>query len=158
MNRREVLASTGIALSTLVSGCVSETESPDTGTSEAGETETDSETATGNDSESTADTENTDVADSEIVLRNIASTEKMGGLLLSMDTETIFETEFKVSSGERQSLDPGITETGQYELTAAIEAGAEASFPFSVGEYDLRAGSNLIVEIDADEIMILMEE
>jgi len=160
MNRRDVLTATSTALSALVSGCGRSTESPDAGndTDETGDdTETGSKTATGSDAGATAETE-PDTSDSRIVLSNTASTEKRGHLTLSMSSETIFETEFEVNSGERQSLNSGITEIGQYELTVATESASEASLRFSVGAYDLKAGTNLIVEISADDIRILLEE
>jgi len=162
-----MLASSSIALSSLIAGCVFETESPDTGndTAETGqdnETDQDDNKANIKNGESSADTdednETEETRDILITLRNITSTVHQGSLTLSTDTKTILQQSFEIEGGGQESIDSEIIEPGQYDLSVSTEAGTETSFPFSIEEYDLRAGSDLIVEIDEDNIMILMQE
>lgn len=110
-------------------------------------TETDTETA-----------EPEAVEDIEIVLTNYATAKQRGDLTLSADTETILEEKFEIGTDDQQSVDTEITEPGQYNLTVTTEAGPETSFPFSIDEYDLKTGSNLIVEIGDEDIMVMMQE
>lgn len=171
MNRRTVVATASIGLSFLVSGCLfgnapSETENDtvETGVDEktGQKNETNSETEHTENREPPAETEtepaSTRSSDSQIVFNNLSAVDYRGRYILTMDAEVVFEKEFEVAAGERQSVDSEIAETGQYELTVTTETGHEASFPFSIDEYALRAGSNLIVEMSEDDIRILLEE
>ena len=150
-----------------MSGCVRETEPAET-ENETAKSAQDHEPAKTNKTE--ADIENTegegsspdreieDVEDIEIVLTNYTTSKRRGKLTLTSDTKTTAEEEFEIEIEDQQSIETEITETGQYELSVTTEAGSETSFPFSIDEYDLNAGSNLIVEYDDNEIMIMMQE
>lgn len=165
MNRRAMLTGTCIAVSSLASGCLLENPSSETGTDTA-------EPGADDDTRSAATTTETEVSSSDpgtetapanvedimIVLDNIAPTEHRGALTLSADSETILEENFTVAADERQTVDTEITETGQYELRVATEAGTETSSPFRIDAYDLNQGSDIVVEITADDIMILLQE
>ena len=72
--------------------------------------------------------------------------------VLAASTDTL-----AVESGGRRTVDPGLDELGDYELTVTLEDGTERRRPFDIESYDRRMGSNLIVEI-GDDIMVLMEE
>jgi ribosomal protein L9 len=161
MNRRAILTGSSIALSSLVAGCGFRTESVGTGDDTAEQDQDDEQESTEDEESSTDTGEETEIEelrDTFIVLRNVTPTDHWGSLTISTDTEILLKQNFEIDREEQQSIDSEITETGQYELSVSAEAGTETSFPFSIDEYDLREGSEPIVEINEDGIMILMQE
>jgi hypothetical protein len=144
MYRRRFLAAVGVALP--VSGCLDRMRPPD---ADQPEPDDDDPTATPRD-----ETE----SEITIVLRNATSTEQPATVTLASDETTVFERDVTAVPNGESALETGIDQQGQYELTVAVENGPRETFPFSVDEYDLRAGSNLIVTIDEESVEILMEE
>lgn len=69
-----------------------------------------------------------------------------------------FDETRSVAPDDEPTLDTGIRETGSYELTVAVEGGPSETVPLDIERYDVRMGSNLIVEIGSDDILILIEE
>lgn len=166
MNRRTVLTTTGVALGSLITGCTFRNESPETG---ANTTEAEEQTTTNSDngaesteSEKTStDEQRTEFERSReilIIIKNVSAKDRQGSLMLSGDTGTISEQEFEIEGGEQQSRDSEIADTGQYELRVTTKTGAKSTFPFDIDAYDLREGSDLLVEIGREEITIVMQE
>ena len=55
------------------------------------------------------------------------------------------------------SLDTGIDESGQYDLTVAVD-GRTREITLEVEEYDLRRGSNVVFWVDEDVVRYGIEE
>jgi hypothetical protein len=144
MNRRRFLAAIGLALP--VSGCLERIRPPDANQPAP---EDDDPTATSGD-----ETE----AEIAIVLRSATSTEQPATVTLASEGTTVLEREVTVAPNGETALETGIQQQGQYELTVAVENGPRETFPFSVDEYDLRAGSNLVVTIGQESVEIVIEE
>lgn len=161
MNRRVMLTVTSIALSSLVTGCVFRPDSTDNGNDTA---KTDSDEEQGNTEEGVSSSDpgeqtgTKEMRDINIVLRNVTSTGYRGSLTLSTDTKILIKQDFEIDGGDQQSIDSEITKAGQYELSVSTGAGIETTYPFNIEAYDLREGSDLIVEIDKDDIMVLLQE
>lgn len=164
MKRRLVLTGVGLTLSTLISGCLSENEATDTeDTTTTAEQDTGDETETDDGGDPTsAETGCTDrpaVAENiMIVLLNRTATEQLVHVTLSTDDDTLLDAKFTVAPNAKQPIYTGITETGQYELSIAVEDGPATSTPLSIEEYDLEMGSNLIAEIFEDKMRVMIEE
>lgn len=165
MKRRLVLAGAGLALSTLVPGCLTEKGAPDTGDDTAAaepENGNGTETDDGEDATSPSETENTDGADLAedimIVLRNRTPTEQIVHVALSTEDDTLIDADFTVAPDDPRPIDTGITETGQYDVSITVEDGPATSTSFDVEDYDLGMGSNLIAAIDEEEIILMIEE
>lgn len=141
MQRRSMLIIIGASATATLAGCLDDTGSND-------------KNSTNNEVED----QSNDQASIQVMVNNATSTELGCELTISATTETIFEEEFKIDSGGSRSIDTEITNTGQYEVLVTTNSGSEASSPFHIDEYDLSAGSNLIVEIDEETIRILMQE
>lgn len=164
MERRTVIAGSCIALAASVSGCLT-----DDGTSDGG-TDTDppdqgneaSVTTSGDDSTTTTTPANnggTDrVEDSMIILRNTTASEITVHLTVSAANDTLVDSDFKIGPEDQQAADSGITDTGQYEVSITVEDGPTTSRSFSIDNYDVQNGSNIIAEIDEDDIILLIEE
>lgn len=93
-----------------------------------------------------------------IDIRNSTSQKLTVHVLLSQADQTILEEELSIDSDGDLNVDAGIEERGQYALTVTVDDRPEDTFLFSVDNYDLRHGSNLIVSIDDKSIDIVMEE
>lgn len=72
--------------------------------------------------------------------------------------ETVRETRLSVPVDERRSVAAGIERVGDYDLVARVVDGPTETFPFDVGEYELRSGSNIVVAVGADALRIRIEE
>ncbi|MGM0604328.1 MAG: hypothetical protein ACQETB_01510 [Halobacteriota archaeon] len=94
----------------------------------------------------------------EIRLANTTSAAKTVRLQLFGDGDLLFDETVTVEAESRTRIDPEIDATGAYELSASVEDGPEASFPFSIDDYALRAGSNLIVTIREESVDVTIEE
>ncbi|WP_218836386.1 hypothetical protein [Halorarum salinum] len=70
----------------------------------------------------------------------------------------VSEGEVQVSQGEHETVETEIDTTGQYELRIEGDSGFESTYPVQIEEYDLRMGSNLIVEIYDGDTELLIEE
>lgn len=165
MRRRLVLANMSLALSTYVSGCVSENGGSDTGNESDTEAQEDAggtETGDEDNSESSTESENTSgparAEDIVIVLRNFDTTEKTVSLALSTPEETLLRGDFEVDPDAELPVNAQITEPGQYELTITVHEGPTTSTSFNIDDYDLQAGSNLIIEIDDGSLSVMLQE
>lgn len=151
MNRRRFLAAVGVALP--ASGCLDRMRPPG-----ADQTEPDDRHTERDDQDGTATPRDETESEIAIVIRNATSTDQPATVTLTNDGATVLEREVTAVPNGESALETGIDQQGQYELTVAVENGPRETFPFSVDEYDLRAGSNLIVTIDEERVEIVIEE
>ena len=77
---------------------------------------------------------------------------------ITTGSTVVSEGDVQVPAGDVTSVESQITEQGEYELVVSVTEGPEASVDFSVGEYDIRMGSNILVRLHSDEIQFLIEE
>ena len=71
--------------------------------------------------------------------------------------ETISEETVSLDADERRELDPGIDTAGEYELTVSVEDGPDRTVSLPIDAFDVRQGSNVIVEL-GDDVEVLIEE
>lgn len=93
-----------------------------------------------------------------IVIRNATSTEQSVSVTLTNDGATVLEREVTAVPNGESALETGIEQQGQYELRVAVESGSRKDSRFTIDEYDLREGSNLIVTITEDRVEIVIQE
>ena len=168
MRRRQVLSALAFT-STSLTGCTAPgARGTDDRTSPTG-TDTETWTATsepGPDATESLATELTSTAvvtpDPDdpiaVVLQNTTEQERTVEVAITHAQETVFEKTATVAAGGLQEFDTGIAETGDYELSVSVTDGPETTVPLDIDTYDLRYGSNLLVELDTDDILILIEE
>lgn len=96
----------------------------------------------------------------QIDVQNQDATETTVDLHLTRRDETLLDRQVTVPGEGRVGIDTGIDETGEYEFDAFVVGGPDlaAEFPFSIEEYDLQQGSNVILLVDGEQIEMLMEE
>jgi len=161
VQRRRLLSGLGAGFIGWTAGCVSTTndtdDTNDTATNDTATNDTDdtNDTAT-NDTTNDTDTNTTRAEHSRaitIVCRSRTSTSRTVTLELSRDTTQIQQTTFQLDPDTETTITTPITEPGRYELTVSVAAGQTTTRPFAIDDYDLRAGSNLIVEISGSDIM-----
>jgi hypothetical protein len=165
MRRRQVLSALALSVASLAGctapgvpgtddGSATDTET-ETETSDPGADETESPTT----EPSSTDTVTPDPDDPIAVeLRNATERELTTEVTITRAGETVFEQTTTVTAGGMQELDTGISQTGSYEVTVAIEGGPSVTDPFPVDSYDVRMGSNAIVELSMDGIRMYFEE
>ncbi|WP_251342681.1 hypothetical protein [Haloplanus halophilus] len=151
MDRRELLALTPALLVT-AAGCSIDSESAPS-TSSPASTTPDGTSSTDTPTPSGSPARSDPIA---IVVSNGRESAVDAALLVTHEADRIFDRTVVVEPGARRSVDPGIDGTGAYELTVSL-ADDERVRPFDVEDYDLRMGSDLIVEI-GERIRVLMEE
>lgn len=78
-------------------------------------------------------------------------------LMLTRHDEQVFHETLSIAADGRTSVNPGIVEIGTYELTISLADGTKEVSSVQIEDFDIQHGSNLIVEIDS-EILVLMEE
>ena len=93
-----------------------------------------------------------------IRVTNATDSESTVTLTLTRGGTVVFDDRVTVASGARTTVDPGIDQRGDYTLTVETAGGATGRLPFDVGEYERRLGSDLIVEIGAETVRVLIEE
>jgi hypothetical protein len=138
VQRRRLLSGLGAGFIGWTAGCVSTTNDTD-----------DTDTNTTRAEHSRAIT---------IVCRSRTSTSRTVTLELSRDTTQIQQTTFQLDPNSETRITTPITEPGRYELTVSVAAGPTTTRLFAIDDYDLRAGSNLIVEISGSDITVLLQE
>lgn len=157
--RRRLVGGLGATLAAWTAGCVSPTDTHD-GTTPTEETDTTTTDTTTTDT--TNDTDTTTAMQRsrpiQIVVRSSDAATRTVTLELSTDTETIDTTTVDLDPDTRATLDTPISEPGRYELTVSADPGPTTTRPFAIDDYDLRAGSNLIVEVDESEVTVLLQE
>jgi hypothetical protein len=77
---------------------------------------------------------------------------------VTRDDGAVFERTVSLAADERRELDPGTDSVGDYALAVSVEGGPERSAQLAIEPYDVRQGSNAIVELGGEEIRILLEE
>lgn len=157
MNRRRYLAVVGVLILARGAGCLDAVGDRNRG-GDGGETGAGAGTETDASHGSTPSETPDSARDVRIVVRNSTADGATVRLAVSRDGATFFEDEVGVPQTGGRTVDPGIDETGSYELEVAVEGGTDGSYPFSVEEYDLRMGSNLIVDIGEDDVRMTLEE
>jgi hypothetical protein len=158
VQRRRLLSGLGAGFLGWTAGCVSTTnDTDDTTTNDTNDTTT-------NDTNDTANATDPNTTRAEhsraitIVCRSRTSTSRTVTLELSRDTTQIQQTTFQLDPNSETRITTPITEPGRYELTVSVAAGPTTTRPFAIDDYDLRAGSNLIVEISGSDIIVLLQE
>ena len=165
VQRRRLLSGLGTGFIGWTAGCVSTTN--DTDDTTTNDTDDTNDTTT-NDTDDTNDTATNDTDTNTtraehsraitIVCRSRTSTSRTVTLELSRDTTQIQQTTFQLDPDTETRITTPITEPGRYELTVSVAAGQTTTRPFAIDDYDLRAGSNLIVEISGSDIMVVIQE
>lgn len=150
MNRRALL--TGVALA--LAGCT---------TPDADDGDTPQQTDTPTDEPTDTATDGGDVTpnpEDPMLIRvdNSTDRERTVTLTLTRGDETVLTETVTLAPGGRTTVDPDITEQGDYELRAETADGATGRMPFDVGGYELRSGSNLDVDVGDETLRILIEE
>lgn len=140
MQRRQALLV--IALTAVGAGCVSDTE----------DTAETTPTATATPAETDAPEDIYVVLDNK-TLRALSVT-----LDIDHDGEQFFAEETTVPADDRSSVLPGISQTGKYACTLSIGENRTESFEWTVEEYDLQMGSNVIVRLSEDDVRVVVEE
>ena len=161
VQRRRLLSGLGAGFIGWTAGCVSTTnDTDDTNDTTTNDTNDTNDTTT-NDTANDTDTNTTRAEHSRaitIVCRSRTSTSRTVTLELSRDTTQIQQTTFQLDPDTETRITTPITEPGRYELTVSVAAGPTTTRPFAIDDYDLRAGSNLIVEISGSDIMVVLQE
>ena len=161
VQRRRLLSGLGAGFIGWTAGCVSTTnDTDDTNDTTTNDTNDTNDTTT-NDTANDTDTNTTRAEHSRaitIVCRSRTSTSRTVTLELSRDTTQIQQTTFQLDPDTETRITTPITEPGRYELTVSVAAGPTTTRPFAIDDYDLRAGSNLIVEISGSDITVLLQE
>lgn len=165
MRRRALLTRGGAILVAAVGGCLrgtdpsggrDETEDPSsetpprTTTRPSGGTTTPSETST----QVTPDPDDP----IQIVVSNDGERSRTVTLTVTSAGGTVREATVEVDPDTVRTVDTGITTTGDYELHVVTADGVEESVPFDIEDYDIRMGSNLMVSVADDGIMVAIEE
>ena len=146
VQRRRLLSGLGAGFIGWTAGCVSTTNDTDD-TNDTTTNDTDTNTTRAEHSRAIT-----------IVCRSRTSTSRTVTLELSRDTTQIQQTTFQLDPNSETRITTPITEPGRYELTVSVAAGPTTTRPFAIDDYDLRAGSNLIVEISGSDITVLLQE
>jgi len=151
VNRRALL--TGVALA--LAGCNTPDADGDGDTPQQTDAPTDEPTATATDGGDV-----TPHPEDPMLIRvsNGTDRERTVTLTLTRGDDTVLEETVTLAPGGRTTVDPDITEQGDYELRAETADGATGRMPFDVGGYELRSGSNLIVSVGDETLRILIEE
>lgn len=151
MYRRQVL----VGVSAGLAGCSSRS----TGPGDPGEPTTEAPTETTPDSPTEMTGERSAIGAAEEIGAVLANrTEREVVVSLRIEREDALILNAKIPVADRERIDPGIDKPGRYEIEVTTESGPGEIVRWSVEEYDLRAGSNVIAEITAEEIRILIEE
>ena len=163
MRRRALLA----ILGSVSAGCLSSTQgdSPETTT----HTATNSATSTEQTNSSTSATPPSDTPTEGTVTPNPSDPiqldcynetheEQICQYSIIQNQDTISDGEIEIPARDFASIDSGIENAGEYKLNISVGNIGEEAYPFSIGDYALRMGSNLVVWIYENEIQIGMEE
>ncbi|WP_254280117.1 hypothetical protein [Haloarcula marina] len=154
MRRRQVLSAAAFALPTLA-GCSDVTGPGDRSTT--GDTATDTDTPTSTATDTPMVTPNPD--DPVLfVLSNETESEKTVSLRLSHAETVLLDETATLDSGASREYDPGISETGRYELVVEVEGGPRRTLSLDMDGYTVRTGANHYVSVISDRIDIYWEE
>lgn len=100
----------------------------------------------------------TDPADSDpeaqdvhVVVHNHLSRAVTASVTLSADGTVLVDDEVTVEPNGVASVDTGIDETGRYAIVVGADD-RDAELSFTVDQYDLEMGSNVVFWIDEDDI------
>ncbi|MFC7027511.1 hypothetical protein ACFQJ5_07790 [Halomicroarcula sp. GCM10025324] len=163
MQRRQVLSTVALSVASLAACSAPSSPGTDDGTT----TDTSTRTVTPA-TESTA-TPSTDPTQTEAVtpdpddpiavdLYNTTEETLTVQVTVTESERVLLDRSLSVAPADEPSLDTGISQTGSYEVTVAIEDGPSVTDPFPVGPYDIRMGSNAVVELSLEQIRIYFEE
>lgn len=171
VQRRRLLTGLGTGFVAWTAGCVSTTDTTNDTTNRTPANDTTNHTpandttnhtlANGTPTDTSTNAETTQTERSQpihIVCRSRNSTSRTVTLELSTDTAQIQRTTFQLDPDAEKTISTPITEPGRYELTVSVATGETTTRPFAIDDYDLRAGSNLIVEVDESEVTVLLQE
>ena len=165
LSRREILRK-GTVIPPLVGsgGCLSSgegnpTEST-TRTSTPSSHRTESSAPTETDSDNSASTAVTPDPSDPIQLDcyNETDEEQTARYSIIRGSTSISEGDVHVPASGFASTELDIKRRGAYELTLSVKNIDAGTFPFDIGEYELRTGSNLVVWIYEEEIEMGIEE
>jgi hypothetical protein len=77
---------------------------------------------------------------------------------ITTEETTLAEGRTTVSPGEYKLVETHITSTGRYTFSLTVNDRVHAEQSWTVDEYDIRMGSNIIAAIGDDEVEFLIEE
>ena len=165
VHRRRFLGKLGTGFVAWTAGCVAPTGTGDTTANDTNTTDT---TATDT---NTTDTTATDTNDTEtsteqtahphpiqIVCRSLDAASRTVTFELSTEAERIGTTTIQLGPQNSTTVDTSISKPGRYELVVSVTGGPTITRPFAIDDYDLRAGSNLIVELDGSDVTVVLQE
>lgn len=89
---------------------------------------------------------------------NESSADVLVQFSITSEGAVVSDGEVRVSRGEYRTVDTRIDTTGRYELGIEGDGGFRSTHPVRIEEYDIRTGSNLVVEIYDDDTELMMEE
>jgi hypothetical protein len=162
VQRRRLLTGLGTGFVAWTAGCVSTTDTTNDTTNHTPANDTTNHTlANGTPTDTSTNGETTQTEPSQpihIVCRSRNSTSRTVTLELSTDTAQIQRTTFQLDPDAEKTISTPITEPGRYELTVSVAVGPTSTRPFAIDDYDLRAGSDLIVEISGSDIIVVLQE
>ena len=93
-----------------------------------------------------------------IVLRNNTDAVETVRLSLSDDEGEVIEETVDVPPDGLVFVDPKLDERGEYELGATVDDRRTTRYPFTIDEYALERGSNVLVTVREDDVEIVIEE
>lgn len=70
----------------------------------------------------------------------------------------LLDADLTVPEAGFESVFSKINETGQYDVTVEVDDDTTGSASFSIEEYDVRMGSNVVVWVRDDEVELAIEE
>lgn len=161
-SRRDVLRTWVICLSTVAgTGCLSAIDHPASSTP-SDETATVSPSSTPTQSPPPDQTTPTGTpGDAERIVvgvHNERSTAVTLTVTATAGNGQLLDAELTVPGAGADSVFSEITESGQYDVAVEVDDGTTGSARFSIGEYDVRLGSNAVVWIRDDEVELAKEE
>lgn len=166
MDRRSFALGAGLVVATGTVGCLGWTEGPrSSGGTDGGGDRTsavrgaDYEPSTGQTVSPTPGTGGTPQHDDvDVWVHNDVDSARRVHLTLSAGSESMLNTTVALGPGEASVLGSGIGERGRYVLGVTVDRGPSESYPFTVGEYELRQGSDLVVRVGDHDVWIAIEE
>ncbi|MDS0277286.1 hypothetical protein NDI85_05740 [Halomicroarcula sp. S1AR25-4] len=149
MRRRQVLTAAALSIASLA-GCTGPGTPDETPTGDSTETDT---------SSTETDTVTPDPDDPILlVVSNGRDVEQTVSVTLTRGETTLLDESPTVEPGGRAEFDTGIADPGEYELAVDVEGDENRTFPVTIEAFDVRHGSNHILELMADRMVLLVEE
>jgi hypothetical protein len=168
-SRRDFLRSSRLALAGLVtSGCLEDADRVATTPTDATTPRTDAPaTATPEPPSPTRSPEPTAMTPTDtptaeerimVALHNERDTEVTVSVTVVAGSEQLTDAERTLPAGGYEAVFSGIRDEGEYDITVETADGLSESYEFTIEEWDVRMGSNVVVWLGDDEMEFAMEE